>query len=168
MTTLKQDTIVILNSNGRGQGSTYSVSDKLLVSNLSVEYLGGVYSFNFTTDAHKDAYITMLMYKELKNKSPEYIEKLFKHLGGGEFLSLNHGVSQSTIDRYEQFSNLFAELDITRAESNGKGSKLHRLYCTPSPTLVDALALAGIITHDVLTDNYVVVGLKVELPKDEN
>ncbi len=169
MSTLKEKTISILNSNDKGQGSTLSLSNKLLVSDLSVDYLNGLLSFKFQTEAHKDAYLTMLMHKELKDKSPDYIERLFKHLNSGEYLSLNHGTvtAQTSVDRYKQFATLFSELGISRAESNGKGSKLHRLYCTPSPTIVDALLAVGIITHDVLTDNYAVVGLKVELPKDE-
>jgi len=169
MTTLKQATIKILDSNDKGQGSTLSLSNKLLVSDLGVDYLDGLLSFKFQTEAHKDAYLTMLMYKELKDKSPDYIERLFKHLNSGAYLSLNHGTvtSQTSVDRYKQFETLFSDLGIIRAESNGKGSKLHRLYCVPSSTIVDTLALSDIVTHDVLTDNYVVVGLKVELPKDE-
>jgi hypothetical protein len=169
MSTLKEKTISILNSNDKGIGNSKGLSDKILVSDLTVNYLNGVYTFTYQNESHKDAHMTTLLNLITKDKSPDYIERLFQHLGNGEFLNLNHGIvtSQTSVDRYKQFATLFSELGITRAESNGKGSKLHRLYCTPSPTIVDALLAVGIITHDVLTDNYAVVGLKVELPKDE-
>lgn len=169
MTTLKEKTISILNSNDKGIGNSKGLADKILVSDLTVTYLQGVYTFKYQNESHKDAHMTTLLNLITKDKSAEYIERLFQHLGNGEFLNLNHGVvtSQTSVDRYKQFAILFDELGITRAESNGKGSKLHRLYCTPSPTIVDALADVGIITHDVLTDNYAVVGLKVELPKED-
>lgn len=169
MTTLREKTIQILNSNAKGIGNSKGLADKILVSDLTVNYLNGIYTFKYQNESHKDAHMTTLLNLITKDKAPDYIERLFSHLNNGEFLNLNHGVvtSQSTIDKYKQFSPLFEELGITRAESNGKGSKLHRLYCTPSPVIVDALALVGIITHDVLTDNYAVVGLKVELPKQD-
>jgi hypothetical protein len=169
MSTLKEKTIQILNSNDKGIGNSKGLADKILVSDLSVSYLNGVYTFKYQNESHKDAHMTTLLNLITKDKAPDYIERLFNHLNNGEYLNLNHGVvtAQTSVDRYKQFSPLFEELGITRAESNGKGSKLHRLYCTPSPVIVDALALVGIITHDILTDNYAIVGLKVELPKQD-
>ena len=43
----------------------------------------------------------MLLYKELKDKSADYIDRLFNHLGSGEYLSLNHTKenSKASIDR---------------------------------------------------------------------
>lgn len=169
MTTLKEKTISILNSNDKGIGNSKGLADKILVSDLTVNYLNGVYSFTYQNESHKDAHMTTLLNLITKDKPADYIERLFSHLNNGEFLNLNHGVvtAQTSIDRYKQYAPLFEELGITRAESNGKGSKLHRLYCTPSPTIVDALTAVGIVTHDILTDNYAIVGLKVELPKQD-
>jgi hypothetical protein len=159
----------IANSFNKGQGSQPDLCEKLDIEGLKVDYLNGVLSFNYCSQGQKDVHHAMLFNALLKDKSIDYIERLFKHLESGEYLSLNHGIvtTQTSIDKYKQFSPLFTELGITRAESNGKGSKLHRLYCVPSPYIVDSLAAVGIITHDVLTDNYMVVGLKVELPKIE-
>lgn len=169
MSTLKEKTIAILNSNDKGIGNSKGLADKILVSDLTVTYLNGVYKFTYQNESHKDAHMTTLLNLITKDKPADYIERLFSHLNKGEYLNLNHGIvtAQTSVDRYKQYESLFEELGITRAESNGKGSKLHRLYCTPSPTIVDALALVGIVTHDILTDNYAIVGLKVELPKEE-
>ena len=160
----------ILNSFDKGQGNTAELSYKLYFQdNLTISYLNSTHVLKFQSQEHLQAYLLMLFYKDIKDRSMENIDKLFKHISSGAYLSLNHGVvtTPTNADKYKQFESLFTELGITRAESNGKGSKLHRLYCVPSPTIVDALALSGIVTHDVLTDNYAVVGLKVELPKNE-
>lgn len=160
----------ILNSFDKGQGNTAQLDYKIYFEdNLTISYLNAMYKVKFQSQEHLQAYFLMLFYKDIKDRSTENIDKLFKHISSGAYLSLNHGVvtTPTNVDKYKQFESLFEELGITRAESNGKGSKLHRLYCTPSPVIVDALALVGIVTHDVLTDNYAVVGLKVELPKIE-
>jgi hypothetical protein len=170
MKTLQSDTINVLNSFVKGQGATLDLSNKLLVSDLTVDYLGGVYSFNFANDAHKDAYLTMLMYKELKDKSPDYIERLFKHLGSGEFLSLNHtdGTGSTvSVDKYAQYKVLFDSLGITEVKSNGKGSKLTQLICEPTPETVTTLSVNGFENITPLIDGFKVIGLKCELPKQD-
>jgi hypothetical protein len=169
MKTLQSDTINVLNSFVKGQGATLDLSHKLLVSDLVVDYLGGVYSFNFANDAHKDAYLTMIMYKELKDKSPDYIERLFKHLGSGEFLSLNHtdGNGTVSVDKYAQFKTLFDSLGITEVKSNGKGSKLTQLICEPTTETVTVLSVNGFNNITPLIDGFQVIGLKVELPKQD-
>jgi hypothetical protein len=169
MKTLQSDTINVLNSFTKGQGATLDLSNKLLVSDLTVDYLGGVYSFTFANDAHKDAYLTMLMYKELKDKSPDYIKRLFEHLGSGEYLSLNHTDSTgSTIqaDKYAAHKPLFASLGITECRSNGKGSKLVQLLIdNPNEFTVTALVNEGFNNISPLLDGFKVIGLKCELPK---
>ena len=169
MKTLKDSTIAVLNSFTKGQGATFELDSKLLVSNLGVNYLNGVYSFNFSSEAHKDAYLTMLMYKELKDKSPDYIERLFKHLGSGEYLSLNHtdGNGTVSVDNYEQFKSLFDSLGVTEVKSNGKGSKLTQLLCEPAESTVTILSVNGFSNISPLIDGFKVIGLKVELPKAE-
>ena len=106
--TLKQHTIQILNTFDKGQGATNNLNIKLLASELKVDYLDGFYTFKFQNEAHKDAYLTMLLYKELKDKSEDYIERLFNHLGSGEYLSLNHTEknSKASIDKYAQYKTL--------------------------------------------------------------
>ena len=170
MKTLQSDTISVLDSFTKGQGATLNLSQKLLVSDLIVDYLGGVYSFSFANDAHKDAYLTMLMYKELKDKSPDYIERLFKHLGSGEFLSLNHTDSNGStisVDKYAPYQSLFDSLGVTEVKSNGKGSKLTQLICEPTESTVTTLSVNGFSNISPLIDGFKVIGLKVELPKSE-
>lgn len=170
MKTLQSDTINVLNSFTKGQGATLNLSQKLLASDLIVDYLGGVYSFNFANEAHKDAYLTMLMYKELKDKSPDYIERLFKHLGSGEYLSLNHTDSSGSaisVDKYAPYQSLFDSLGVTEVKSNGKGSKLTQLICEPTESTVTILSVNGFSNISPLIDGFKVIGLKVELPKSE-
>ena len=52
MITLKQNTIQILNTFNKGQGSTNNINVKLLASGLTVDYLEGGYTFNFQNEAH--------------------------------------------------------------------------------------------------------------------
>ena len=169
MTTLKQAPIDVLNSYPKGQGATYGIDSKLLVSDLTVSYLNGVYSFKFQSEAHKDAYLTMLMYKELKDKSADYISRLFGHLGSGEYLSLNHTSENAkvSVDKYAQYKNLFDGLGVEEVRSNGKGSKLTQLICTPTPETVTILSVNGFSNITPLVENFAIVGLKVELPKGE-
>ena len=170
MKTLQSDTISILDSFTKGQGATLGLHQKLLASDLIVDYLGGVYSFSFANDAHKDAYLTMLMYKELKDKSPDYIERLFKHLSSGEYLSLNHtdgNGSAISVDKYVPYQSLFDSLGVTEVKSNGKGSKLTQLLCEPNESTVTILSVNGFSNISPLIDGFKVIGLKVELPKSE-
>jgi hypothetical protein len=111
----------------------------------------------------------MIMYKELKDKSPDYIERLFKHLGSGEFLSLNHtdGNGTVSVDKYAQFKTLFDSLGITEVKSNGKGSKLTQLICEPTTETVTVLSVNGFNNITPLIDGFQVIGLKVELPKQD-
>lgn len=170
MKTLKDSIIQVLNSFVKGQGATFELDSKLLVAELDVNYLTGVYSFSFSSEAHKDAYLTMLMYKELKDKSPDYIERLFKHLGSGEYLSLNHTDSNGStvsVDKYAQFKELFDSIGVTEVKSNGKGSKLTQLLCEPTESTVTILSVNGFSNISPLIDGFKVIGLKVELPKAE-
>lgn len=166
---LKAETIRILNSFEKGQGATKDLNDKLLVSDLSVSYLNGVYSFMFTSKAHKDAYLTMLMYKELKDKSADYIQRLFEHLGSGEYLSLNHTSENAkvSVDKYAPYKTLFDSLGVTEVRSNGKGSKLTQLICSPTPETVTILSVNGFSNITPLVEDFKIIGLKVELPKSE-
>ena len=169
MTTLKQATIDVLNSYPKGQGATHGIDSKLLVSDLTVSYLNGVYSFKFQSEAHKDAYLTMLMYKELKDKSADYISRLFEHLGSGEYLSLNHtsDTPKVSVDKYAAYKTLFDSLGITEVRSNGKGSKLTQLLCEPTESTVTVLSVNGFANISPVVENFRIIGLKCELPKGE-
>jgi hypothetical protein len=169
MNNLKALIIAVLNAFEKGQGATKGLSEKLIVCGLTVSYLNNLYIFNFKSEAHKDAYLTMLLYKELKDKSPSYIERLFKHLGSGEFLSLNHTDGTGTVsqvDKYAQYKPLFISLGITECRSNGKGSKLVQLLIdNPNEFTVTALVNEGFNNISPLLDGFKVIGLKCELPK---
>jgi hypothetical protein len=167
MITLKQNTIQILNTFDKGQGSTNNINVKLLASGLTVDYLEGGYTFNFQNEAHKDAYLTMLLYKELKDKSADYIDRLFNHLGSGEYLSLNHTKenSKASIDKYSKYKILFDRIGVIEVRSNGKGSKLTQLLCEPTAELITILTKEGFDNISPLLDGFTVIGLKCELPK---
>ena len=171
MTTLKQATIDVLNSYPKGQGATYGIDSKLLVSDLTVSYLNGVYSFKFRDEAHKDAYLTMLMFKELKDKSADYIQRLFAHLGDSEgaYLSLNHtsDTQKVSVDKYAIHKHLFDSLGVTEVRSNGKGSKLTQLLCEPTESTVTVLSVNGFSNISPIVENFKIIGLKCELPKSE-
>lgn len=169
MNNLKALIIAVLNAFEKGQGATKGLNEKLIICGLTVSYLNGLYTFNFKSEAHKDAYLTMLAYKELKDKSPDYIERLFKHLGSGEYLSLNHTDGTGTVsqvDKYAAHKPLFVSLGITECRSNGKGSKLVQLLIdNPNEFTVTALVNEGFNNISPLLDGFKVIGLKCELPK---
>ena len=169
MNNLKALIVAVLNAFEKGQGATKGLNEKLIVCGLTVSYLNGLYTFGFKSEAHKDAYLTMLMYKELKDKSTDYIERLFKHLGSGEFLSLNHtdgNTSTIPTDKYKEYKVLFESLGIEEVKSNGKGSKLTQLICEPTEETVTVLSVNGFSNISPLIDGFKVIGLKVELPKE--
>ena len=157
----------IAKSFDKGQGSNPDLCEKLDIQGLKVEYLDGVFSFNFKSQAQKDVHHAMLFNSLLKDKAADYIERLFKHLGTGEFLSLNHtdGNATVSVDKYAQFKVLFDSLGITEVKSNGKGSKLTQLLCNPTPEMVTTLIVNGFENISPLVDGFKVIGLKVELPK---
>lgn len=160
----------ILNSFDKGQGNTQGLADKLIINDLDVDYLEGVYYFSFKSHAHKDCHHTMLFNALLKDKGADYIERLFKHLGSGEFLSLNHTDSNGSaisVDKYAQYKELFESIGVTEVKSNGKGSKLTQLICNPSEETVTILSINGFSNISPLINNFKIIGLKVELPKNE-
>lgn len=109
----------------------------------------------------------MLLYKELKDKSEDYIERLFNHLDSGEYLSLNHTEknSKASIDKYAQYKTLFDSIGVLEVRSNGKGSKLTQLLCEPTAEIITVLTKEGFNNISPLLDGFTVIGLKCELPK---
>jgi hypothetical protein len=163
-TTMQQ----VLASFDKGQGNTVDLAGKYTFEGLNLEYLGGTYKLQFQNEAHLKAYFIMLFNKDIKDRSIDNMDKLFKHLNSGAFLSLNHTDGNGTtvsVDKYAQFKTLFESLGITEVKSNGKGSKLTQLICEPTTETVTALSVNGFSNITPLIDGFQVIGLKVELPK---
>jgi hypothetical protein len=162
----------ILKSFDKAQGNTVLVPDKLYFrDSLTIDYLTGAYTLKFQSEEHLKAYFLMLFYRDIKDRSVENIDKLFKHINSGSYLSLNHtdgnGTSAVSVDKYAQHKVLFDSLGVTEVKSNGKGSKLTQLLCEPTTETVTVLSVNGFSNITPLIDGFQVIGLKVELPKQD-
>lgn len=158
----------ILSSYSSGQGATLPIAPKIDIEGLGVSYLGGTYHISFQNASHKDAMLAMLLYKELASKNVDTLEKWVTHINSGEFLSLNHkDDTKVSIDRYAPFRQLFDHLGIVEIRSNGKGSKLVQLICSPTNETIASLTSAGFANISPLLDGLSIIGLKAELPKIE-
>lgn len=160
----------VLKSFDKGQGNTLPLVDKIeFIDNLTISYLNGAYTLKFQSEEHKAAYMLMLFYRDVKDRSIENIDKLFNHINSGAYLSLNHTDGTGTVsqvDKYAQYKPLFISLGITECRSNGKGSKLVQLLIdNPNEFTVTALANEGFNNISPLLDGFKVIGLKCELPK---
>lgn len=158
-----------------GQGNTLPLTERFTVSNtddgkLQLCYLGS-FTITFQDNAHLLAYFIMLASKEISSKSAESLPKYCEHVSKG-FLSLNHTdgkTVKTTVSLWYKltpYHALFSTLGITGAESNGKGSKMTRLLCTPNNDTVKALIDAGFSNISPIVDGLAIVGLKCELPAD--
>ena len=161
----------ILRSYDKGQGNTAPIVDKLYFSDsLTLDYLSGTYKLKFQSLEHLQAYFVMLFYKDIKDRSMDNIDRLFSHINSGNYLSLNHTDSNGStvsVDKYAQYKTLFDSLGVTEVKSNGKGSKLTQLICEPTESTVTILSVNGFTNISPLIDGFKVIGLKVELPKNE-
>lgn len=160
----------ILKSFDKGQGNTIGIVDKLYFEDsLTVNYLNGTYKLKFQSLEHLQAYFAMLFYKDIKDRSLENIDKLFKHINSGAYLSLNHSDDNPkvNVDKYKEYKELFDSIGVTEVKSNGKGSKLTQLLCEPNESTVTILSVNGFTNISPLIDGFKVIGLKVELPKSE-
>jgi hypothetical protein len=172
MTTLTNTTTTqsILVSFDKGQGNTIDLANKYNFDGLTLDYLNGTYQLQFKSEEHLKAYFIMLFNKDIKDRSLENLDKLFKHLNSGTYLSLNHtdgSNSTVSVDKYANYKNLFDSLGISEVKSNGKGSKLTQLICDPTPEMVTVLSVNGFENITPLVDGFAVIGLKVELPKQD-
>jgi hypothetical protein len=168
MTTSINTTVyTILSSFDKGQGNTADLANKYSFYNLTLDYLNGTYQLQFKSEEHLKAYFIMLFNKDIKDRSMENLDKLFKHINSGAYLSLNHtdGNATVSVDKYAEYKNLFDNLGVSEVKSNGKGSKLTQLICEPTPELVTILSVNGFNNITPLIDGFQVIGLKVELPK---
>lgn len=161
----------ILKSFDKRQGNTSQIVDKIyFTDSLTITYLNGTHTLTFQSREHLQAYLVMLFYKDIKDRSMDNIDRLFEHLNSGAYLSLNHtDGSNSTmpVDKYKQFKTLFDSIGVTEVKSNGKGSKLTQLICDPTESTVTILSVNGFSNISPLIDGFKVTGLKVELPKSE-
>jgi hypothetical protein len=158
----------ILQSFDKGQGNTSLIPSKLYFrDSLTIDYLNSTYQLEFQSEEHLKAYFLMLFYRDIKDRSIESIDKLFKHINSGTYLSLNHVDNNATVsvDKYAQFKTLFDGLGVTEVKSNGKGSKLTQLICEPTTETVTVLSVHGFSNITPLIEGFTVIGLKVELPK---
>jgi hypothetical protein len=160
----------VLTSFDKGQGNTIELAQKYDFNGLTLDYLNGTYQLQFKSDEHFKAYFIMLFNKDIKDRSVENLDKLFKHLNSGTYLSLNHtdgSNSTVSVDKYAQYKVLFDSLGISEVKSNGKGSKLTQLICNPTPEIVTVLSVNGFENITPLIEGFAVIGLKVELPKQD-
>jgi len=162
----------ILQSFDKGQGNTTIIPSKLYFrDSLTIDYLNSTYQLEFQSEEHLKAYFLMLFYRDIKDRSVESIDKLFKHINSGTYLSLNHidgSSSTVSVDKYAQYKTLFESIGITECRSNGKGSKLVQLIIAePNEGTVTALINEGFNNLSPLLDGFKVIGLKCELPKQD-
>lgn len=168
----------ILDSFTSGQGNTTGLTDKLSIKNdvtsdaILISYLNGAYTLKLQDEHHLQAMFLMLLNKELSNKPAESLEAWIKHISSGYWLSLNHKDANapkaqvSVWQKLSKYHSLFSTLGITGAESNGKGSKMTRLLCTPNNDTVKALIDNGFSNISPIVDGLTIIGLKCELPSD--
>lgn len=159
----------ILDSFKTGQGNTADLTSKYyFTDDKTISYLNGTYTLQLQDNEHLKALFIMLLEKEFKNKNVESLEKWIKHINSGYYLSLNHvDDSKVSVDRYARHRELFTALNITEVRSNGKGSKLVQLLCSPTNATIASLTSAGFANISPLLDGLSIIGLKAELPKIE-
>lgn len=151
-----------------GQGNTLKLYDRIFIDDLHLSYLSGTFTATLDT-VQKDVLLAMFIDRQLKDKATDYIERYFLMLGEGR-LSLNHtleGSPKLAVDKYALYKTLFDSLGVTEVRSNGKGSKLTQLLCSPTPETVTILSVNGFSNITPLVENFAIIGLKVELPKGE-
>lgn len=154
----------------KGQGAKPELCNKMnFIDDLTLDYLKGTYRLKFQSQEHLLAYFLMMFDKDIKDRSVDNLDKLFTHLNSGAYLSLNHTDESPklTVDKYALYKNLFDGLGITEVRSNGKGSKLTQLICSPTPETVTILSVNGFSNITPLVEDFKIIGLKVELPKGE-
>lgn len=160
----------LADSYNSGHGNTFRLYDRIFIDGASLSYLGGTLKATLDLDTcQKDVLLSMFIDRQLKDKATDYIERYLTALSEGR-LSLNHSLEGSTkvsVDKYAQFKTLFDSLGVTEVRSNGKGSKLTQLICTPTPETVTILSVNGFSNITPLVEDFAIVGLKVELPKAE-
>lgn len=161
----------ILDSFTVGQGKTNDldlnskVSDKIALHGLTVRYQG--LDLMFQSEAHKQAYFLSIFYRNLKDLSLDNVDKLFKHLNSGNYLSLNHrDIKQADTSLFDTYKVLFESINMVTFERVSPKSKLYTLSYKVSLENNKVLINSGFKIHSPIVDNstFQVVGFTVELP----
>lgn len=169
--TQKITTTSILDSFTIGQGKTHDldnnvkVSDKISLNGLSLNYNGS--NLTFQSEEHKQAYFLSILYRNLKDLSLENVDKLFKHLSSGNYLSLNHrDTKQADVSLFDTYKILFDTINMVTFERVSPKSKLYTLSYKVSLDNNKLLIDSGFKIHSPIVDNstFQVVGFTVELP----
>lgn len=168
--TLSIETNLILDSfiSGSGKtndiGSGFKVSDKIKIDGLSL-WLNG-FNITFVNEAHKNAFITNMVYKGLKDLPLSQLEKTCSHISSGLFLSLNHKEAEQTLPDY---TATFQAVNYTEFKRVTAKSKLYTLLFDVTPENISVLTTAGFVIHSPIVDNitYKVSGFTIELPKKD-
>ena len=160
----------ILDSFTVGQGKTndidlnFKVSEKIALHNLTIRYQGS--DVTFQSLEHMNAYFLNIFYNTLKSKSLSDIDKLFKHLNSGNYLSLNHRDNKSEVNVLEQYKSIFDIIVYTSLLRVSSKSKLYSLLYNVSLDSNKLLISNGFKLHMPIVDSntFQVVGFNVELP----
>lgn len=160
----------ILNSFTVGQGKTndldlnVKVSEKIALNNLTIRYQGS--DVTFQSLEHMNAYFLNIFYNTLKSKSLGDIDKLFKHLNSGNYLSLNHRDNKPEVNILEQYAGIFDVIVYTSLIRVSSKSKLYSLLYNVSLDSNKLLIANGFKLHMPIVDpvTFQVVGFNVELP----
>jgi hypothetical protein len=160
----------ILDSFTVGQGKTndldlnFKVSEKIALNNLTIRYQGS--NVTFQSDEHLNAYFLNLFYNTLKSKSLADIDKLFKHINSGNYLTLNHRDNKPEINIVEQYAGIFDIIVYTSLIRVSSKSKLYSLLYNVSLDSNKLLIANGFKLHMPIVDDitFQVIGFNVELP----
>jgi hypothetical protein len=136
---------------------------------IRLTYKGAI--CEFLNLEHLLAYCSQALNARLNSTDYSALLKQFEHITNGTeqgktFISLTHGDTTMPADKFAKFKDLFESLSVTKVESNGKGSKLYKLFIEqPNNSHLSTLVDNGFTNITPLLEGLSVVGLKVELPK---
>jgi hypothetical protein len=165
---IQSECITRLDSFNSGSGKTcddvtgFKVSEKISLQGLELRLNGT--SLLFQNEAHKNAFIVSMLYRNLKELDHDQTVKLFSHIGLG-YLSLNHKDNDSL--QKMDYSGLWLSINMTTIERVSVKSKLYMLSFDCTKESITALITAGFIIHSPIMDKetYAITGFNVEYPK---
>jgi len=165
---VQQECITRLDSFTSGSGKTndeatgFKVSDKISLQGLELRLNGT--SLLFQNEAHKNAFIVSMLYRNLKELDQEQTIKLFAHIGLG-YLSLNHK-DNDTLQKMD-YSGLWLAINLTAIERVSVKSKLYNCSFDCTKESISALITAGFTIHTPIMnkETYQILGFSVEYPK---
>lgn len=133
----------------------------------TIKHYGDILTFDST--ASMNAWVLICVDTVLSKQTRDWIEKFKRQISLGlNFINLIQRPETGEIDKTLQYKPLFESLGVTKVERNGKGSKLYCLYMNnPTRDTIKTLTDNGFSNITPLLDVIDVVGLKVELPKQD-